>query len=402
LKKLLLIFLTLGISVTAISAQDWLKLSRLKVPWFSYKNGLGITTPDSLFSINFRFRVQSRVGYTSVSDKDMKPKEFDFRVRRIRMRIGGFIYTPRLTYNIQLSFSRADMDWDVSQVPNVLRDAMIAYEIPQGFTFAIGQGKLPGNRQRVVSSGEQQFTDRSIVNNALTLDRDFGVFINYGNHFKNFHFLLKTAITSGEGRNVITSDKGLAYTARLELLPLGKFTDGGDYFEGDLLHEQKPKLAMAGTVHFNHLARRTQGQLGTMLYAPRSLFSVQADAVLKYRGFAFSSEYLYRSTDSAFTFNTDGARRYVYAGQGVNTQVSYCFKKPMFEIALRHSLLIPDKQLQTVENQKSEYAICLSKYIMKHRLKVQTDFTYHREYNSTKNVSNHNNFAWRFQVELGI
>lgn len=402
MKKLFLILLTISCAAAIAHSQDSLKLSRLKLPYFNYKNGLGITTPDSLFSINFRFRAQSRVGYVSASDKDMTPKEFDFRVRRLRMRIGGFIYTKRLTYNIQLSFSRADMDWDVSQVPNVLRDAMIAYEIPQGFTFAIGQGKLPGNRQRVISSGEQQFADRSIVNNVLTLDRDFGVFVNYENYFKNFYFIIKAAITSGEGRNIITSDKGLAYTARLELLPLGEFTDRGDYFEGDLLHEQKPKLSVAGTVHYNHLARRTQGQLGTMLYAPRNLFSVHADAVLKYRGFALSSEYLYRSTDSALTVSTEGAKRYVYVGQGINTQASYCFKKPMFEIALRHSLLIPDKQLRALENQKSEYAVCLSKYIMKHRLKVQTDFTYHREYNYTKDTNEHNNFGWRFQVELGI
>ncbi len=401
MKKNLLLLVFLSLVAIHVSAIDSVKIAKLKIPWFSYKNGLGITTPDSLFSLNFRFRVQSRVGYTSTTDKDMSPKEFDFRVRRIRMRIGGFIYTPRLTYNVQLSFSRADMDWDVSQVPNVLRDAMIAYEIPQGFTFAIGQGKLPGNRQRVISSGEQQFADRSIVNNALTLDRDFGIFINYTNHFKNFHYIIKTAISSGEGRNIITSDKGLAYTARLELLPLGQFTDRGDYFEGDLLREQKPKLAFCATVHYNHLARRTQGQLGTMLYAPRSLFSFHADALLKYKGFALSSEYLYRSTDSALTYNPDGALRYVYVGQGVNTQASYCFKK-LFEIALRHCFLVPNTQLGKLENQKSEYAVCLSKYIVKHKLKVQTDFTYHREHNNFKSVSDHNNFSWRFQIELGI
>jgi hypothetical protein len=383
------------------NAQDSLKVSKVKMPIFSFKNGLGITTPDSLFSLNFRFRIQSRVGYISKSDKDLTPEEFDFRVRRIRLRIGGFIYTPRLTYNVQLSFSRADMDWDVSQVPNVLRDAMIAYEIPQGFTFAIGQGKLPGNRQRVISSGELQFADRSIVNNALTLDRDFGVFVNYANHYKQFHFILKTAISSGEGRNILKSDKGLAYTARFEMLPLGTFTDRGDYFEGDLLHEPKPKLAFAATAHYNHLAARTQGQLGTYLYAPRSLFSVMADGVFKYKGWALSSEYLYRSTDSALTVNKEGAVRYVYAGMGSNTQFSYCFKK-MFEIAVRYSILLPNKQIYDREKQKSQYAICLSKYIMKHKLKVQTDFTYERQYDLSKKQNYHNDFQWRFQVELGI
>lgn len=241
-KKFLLLTVLVVCLTQLLPAQDSLKAPKPKAPLFSFKfgNGLGITTPDSLFSINFRFRVQSRVGYVSESDKDLTPEEFNFLVRRMRLRIGGFIYTPRLTYNVQLSFSRQDMDWDVSQVPNVLRDAMIAYETKQGLTFAIGQGKLPGNRQRVVSSGELQFADRSIVNAALTLDRDFGLFVTYAKNIKNFHFLIKTSLSSGEGRNYLKSDKGLAYTARLELLPLGKFTDKGDYFEGDLIREEKP------------------------------------------------------------------------------------------------------------------------------------------------------------------
>ncbi len=378
------------------------RLKKLKVPIFSYgRNGFGITTPDSLFSINFRFRVQSRVGYTSESDEDFSPKEFDFRVRRARLRIGGFLFTPRLTYNVQLSFSRADMDWDVSQVPNVLRDAMITYEMKNGLSFAIGQGKLPGNRQRVISSGEQQFTDRSMVNNALTLDRDFGVFISYKNNIKNFHFAIKTAISSGEGRNVLKTDKGLAYTGRLEILPLGKFTDNGDYFEGDLMREPKPKLAIGGTVHYNHLAIRTGGQLGTFLHAPRSLFSVHADLVFKWKGFAVSSEYLYRSTDNAYTYDSVGDKRYVYAGMGVNSQISYCFKK-QYEIAFRHSILIPDKQIISDENLKNDYAICFSKYFMKHRLKLQTDITYHTELDQIMNRYDGNNLQWRFQVELGI
>lgn len=396
---MILLFLA-GIAVMG-SAQDSIKVPKKKFPWFSFKNGIGIATPDSLFAMNFRFRVQSRLAYMSESDEDFTPKEFDFRVRRIRMRIGGFVLTPRLKYNIQLSFSRADMDWDVSQVPNVLRDAMITYETKQGFSFGIGQGKLPGNRQRVISSGDLQFPDRSIVNNALTIDRDFGAFIGFSNHIKNFHFAIKTAITSGEGRNVLKTDKGLAYTGRIEILPLGQFTDGGDYFEGDLAREPKPKLSLGGTVHYNHLALRTGGQLGTFLYAPRSLFTIHADIVFKWKGIAISSEYLYRSTDSAYTVNSTGDKRYVYAGQGVNTQVSYCFKK-MYEIAFRHTILIPDRQIWADENLKNEYALGFSKYFMKHRLKIQTDIIYHRERNLILDRNEKNNFQWRFQVELGI
>ena len=385
--------------------QDSIKSTKNIIPFINYKTGsgttgLGITTRDSVFQMIFRFRIQSRVGYLSESDTNFTPREFDFRIRRMRLRILGFLFTPRLKYMVQLSFSRADMDWDVSQVPNVLRDAMITYESKSGFTFGIGQGKLPGNRQRVISSADQQFPDRSIVNGALTIDRDAGIFINYANHIKNFHFVIKTAITTGEGRNVLKSDKGLAYTGRIEILPFGLFTNG-DLFEGDLEREPKPKLSIGGTASFNHLALRTGGQLGTYLYAPRSIFSVHADLVFKWKGLAISSEYLYRTTDSAYTFNGLGAYKYVYMGHGVNSQASYCFKN-MCEIAFRHSILIPNDQIIADENLKSEYGLCFTKYFIKHRLKVQTDFIYHRERDLILLRNESNSFQWRFQIELGI
>jgi hypothetical protein len=39
-----------------------------------------------------------------------------------------------------------------------------------------GQTKLPGNNQRVVSSGSLEFTDRTINNSRFNIDRDFGLF----------------------------------------------------------------------------------------------------------------------------------------------------------------------------------------------------------------------------------
>lgn len=399
MKKIItLIFILFNISV--IFGQEKPKLGEKLLT--QYKKGIGITTPDSMFSVNFRFRMQNRLGYISESETDLTPEEFDFRVRRLRLRFDGFIFTPRLIYNIQLSFSRADMDWDVSGVPNVLRDAALHYYVGKGFTLGLGQTKLPGNRQRVVSSGELQFADRSIVNNALTLDRDFGMFFTYAHTFKNqFNIKLKTAISTGEGRNVLKTDRGLGYTARLELLPLGEFTDKGDYFEGDLAREPKPKLAICGGFHFNDRAMRTGGQLGKELYAQRAIYWYEADMVFKYKGFALSSEFIRRTSDSAVTTNGKKDIRYIYIGNGINTQFSYCTKK-MWEIAFRHSFLSPGKDIRRYESQKNEYGICLSKYIMKHRLKVQTDLTYRRDRDMLANSNKHNSFQFRFQIELGI
>ena len=134
------------------------------------------------------------------------------RVRRLRLRFDGFIYTPRLTYLIQLAFTRADMDYDDTGFPNIIRDAMIIYAVTDHFSVGVGQTKLPGNRQRVNSSGDLQFADRSIVNSTFNIDRDFGVQLYYNNNLQGLHYVLRGAISSGEGRNIVSSDRGLAYT----------------------------------------------------------------------------------------------------------------------------------------------------------------------------------------------
>lgn len=367
----------------------------------SFKNGIQFATSDTSFALTLRFRAQTRMGYLFESESDFSPKEFDFRVRRLRLRLDGFMLNPRFTYQIQLSFSRADQDWDVSNVPNVLRDAMIWYQMKNGLSVGLGQGKLPGNRQRVISSGEQQFADRSIVNNALTLDRDVGLFANYIFDNEGFAFRVKTAVTAGEGRNALPSDRGLAYTGRLELLPLGPFSEKNDYSEGDLLREPRPKISVAATVHHNTRAMRTGGELGPFLYEPRDLSSLHVDLLFKCKGWAFSSEYLRRESDDPKTFNSNQNLRYVYAGQGINTQLSYCTRS-MWELALRHSHLLPQRDLEDVELQKTQYAICLGKYLNKHKVKAQTDFTWELQRDLLTRTSAGGRFQWRFQVELGI
>lgn len=366
---------------------------------FNTRNGLGFVAVDSSFGLNMRFRIQSRFGYTSVSDEDLEPESFDIRVRRCRLRFDGFVFNPRLTYNLQLSFTRADMDWDNSQVPNVLRDAMVNYRVSKHLSIGIGQGKLPGNRQRVISSGAQQFVDRSIVNAALNLDRDVGLFANWQGNQGNLHYILKTAITAGEGRNPNETDKGLAYSARLEVLPLGRFTDDGDYFEGDLVREQKPKVSLAGVIHWNNDAIRTQGQLGKSLYSPRDLFAWQADALLKYKGIALSTECLYRSTDSSVTVSPEDTSkiRYVVSGWGINTQLSYCFES-QWELALRHTHLEPDRSISAFEDPRTQIAVGITRYLSRHKVKLQSDITF--ELPGGKDIPGF--YQVRFQVEIGI
>ena len=403
-----------GLALLSASIGMAVAQNPVKPPVFQSTNGIGLVMADSSFGINFRFRMQNRFGFMSNEDDPLSPKEFDMRVRRLRMRFDGFMLDPRLTWNLQLSFTRGDQDWDNSLVPNILRDAMVHYKMTKNFTLSMGLGKLPGNRQRVVSSGELQFVDRSIVNAALTLDRDFGITGTYTAHIGKSQLVAKAVLSSGEGRGVTTSkefsntsvtDQGLAYTGRLEFLPFGSFTSRGDYFEGDLLRESKPKLSLAATLHHNERAIRRGGQLGVLLFAPRSFNALHADLVFKYKGFAYTAEYLNRTMsgkDSAIT-RKGSETSWVYTGAGMNHQLSYCFKS-RWEIAARLSDLKPDRQIWSTKDgfNQRQYALGVSKYLNRHRVKCQTDLTWYQHFNPVTGVKNKDSYVCRFQVELGI
>src|SRR5690349_2399738 len=362
-------------------------------PYFTYGKGLGMITPDSSYSLNIRFRIQNRAAFETVSEKDFTISEVEARVRRLRLRFDGFVISPKLTYLLQLSFSRGDMDYESLGFPNVVRDAYIQYAFTHHFSVGFGQTKLPGNRQRVNSSGDLQFVDRSIVNATYNIDRDFGVQFQH----KTKHIVLKGAISTGEGRNITLSDNGLAYTGRVEFLPFGAFTNNGDYFEGDLAREKKPKVSIGVSYSMNQKAVRTGGQLGTMLHSAADIETQFIDFLYKYNGWSFASEFVKRLSPTPVTTNTAGDVRYVYVGNGMNYQGGYIFKNN-YEITARHSAVTPGAEIETLEHKKQHYTIGLNMDLKGHRVKLQNSETLERVHKATLAQS----WIYTFQIELGI
>lgn len=367
-----------------------------------FRKGIGFNSPDGSFGLNMRTRMQNRLVFNLRDDFSIE--DIEARVSRLRLRFDGYIKSKKLTYYLQLSFSRGDQDWDNTQVPNVVRDAMVYYHFNERFYIGFGQGKLPGNRQRIVSSGQQQFFDRSVVNANFTLDRDFGLFAYYSQDLAKMHIRLKGAISTGEGRNQLKTDQGLMYTARFELLPLGIFTGDGDFSEGDLEHEKTPKVALAAGYAFNHKARRSRGTTGLPLFESRDLKSFFADALVKYKGWALSTEFISRNVNkSPLTYKqTDSATmEYVMVGRGHNTQLSYCFHN-FWEIAARYAVSTPEQEITDFARKDEYYLIGVNKYVKRHLTKFQLFTGYRMQSALSEAVTSKNNFIVVFQVELGI
>lgn len=364
--------------------------------------GIQYMSDDSLFYTNFRFRMQNRLRYSNVLD-DLSNDVWEARIRRLRMRMDGFIYTRRISYSFQLAFTRGDQDFDDTGVPNIVRDAVMFYNFSDDFYVSFGQHKLPGNRQRVNSSGSLQFAERSLVNAAFNIDRDFAVMLHLNKKIGDMPIHGKAAVSTGEGRVVNTTDNGLAYTGRLEFLPLGDFTNDGDYSEGDLEAEETPKLSVGGGYSYNDNTTRVNGQTGKFVQRPFTLKTAYVDALFKYLGWAYAVEYMQRDTDNPMnvTDDDDAQTVYTYKGWGVNQQLSYLLNDG-YEIATRYTYMKPHNDISAFEKQTEVIELGLTKYLKAHRLKFQINANYNLRDGMFSNQLKQNAWGATFQVELGI
>lgn len=394
------IFTQAQVTIEQTKHDNDIKLSAL--PYYSFGKGVGITSPDSLYQLNIRFRMQNRVTYI---ENDGENGAYDGQIRRLRLRFDGYVGNPKFLYAIQLSFAPGDVgEIREGENINIIRDAVVFYRPNKHWNIGFGQTKLPGNRQRVNSSGGLQLTDRTINNAKFTIDRDFGFQVHNMNEFKDkFSYNLKGALSTGEGRNVTgKADDGIAVTGKVELFPLGAFAKDGTYFEGDVIREKKPKLMISGAFQQNNHARRTQGQLGNDLFEQRTMKSVLLDAMFKYNGWAAMTSFMSRTTnDNAVTINPDDITEsnYAFIGNGFDYQLSYNTKKN-YEFIGRYSLQNVGSDIETLAPQVKQYSFGVTKYIWEHTFKLQAEVNYDTlEYFS--GVSK-NNWYLRFQVEIGI
>lgn len=364
-------------------------------------DGIGFSK-DSLFLLNLRFRMQNRAAFNTVGGDDLNIRSVEARIRRMRLRMDGFLLSPRLSYYIQLSFSKADQDLEEQNIPQPLRDGILYYTFNKNFYMGFGQSKLPANRERVISSGNLQFAERSIANAIFNIDRDFGLFGYYSGKMGNKAIInWKNVISSGEGRNASTIDNRLAYTTRIEVLPFGKFKNTGDYSMGDTDREPLPKLAVAATYHRNNGAVREYGTRGAFLQSPRDLQGIFADFIFKYQGFSTLVEYMSRQVDNPVIVDDGTRRQYVYTGQGWNAQSSYLMQN-MWEVATRYTIVAPSAKISAFEATREVLGVGTTKYLNGHRVKLQSNIEYVVRSGNYSLANNGNRWGLIMQVEFGI
>ena len=214
-----------------------------------YRGGLRIEATNGKFGARLRWRAQMR--YTGLTSEDIAgeddglEEEQGFRIQRARFKIDGHAYTPWLLYYLELSLARP---------------AMLTFQFDlapkESFGVRLGQYKAVYNRERLDSSGAQQFADRSIVNSPFTVDRQQGAtFMGrlFSGSLADMNYAC--AIFTGTGRGgSLEGDRRPMFVGRLQWNFLGRLLP---FSQSDLARRAEPagSLAIAGMSNIGQFTR---------------------------------------------------------------------------------------------------------------------------------------------------
>lgn len=373
---------------------------------------LEFVNSDQTLQVKMGFRFQNLLTVEESTGQFFSDPTVNALVRRARLKFDGYLLDTNFTFKFEMGMSNRDIgarnDFEqVNSSSRLILDAVAKYKVLPGMELWFGQTKLPGNRERVVSSNDLQFVDRSLLNSAFNIDRDMGFQVRYQRRMNSgIIYGLIGSVSMGEGRNItIGNQGGLDYTGRIELLPLGAFAKKGDYFESDLSREKNHKLALGATFDYNDNASRQRGQLGkytmdtsgNVYYTDlRTLFF---DIHYKYRGISVLFEYADKISTKGMKpgenqMLVDPATRFLTGNAG-NIQVGYLFANNT-EIATRFTMTRPDND-QSAVSETNEYTLGFSKFLIGHKLKIQTDMSLTDRFDLADPV-----LRYRFQVEFGF
>lgn len=379
--KKALIFCSLFLTTELATAQNTAVLDRDNGLNFSFNNG------DYLFQMGGF--IQPTYRYQRVANSD--PAHF-FSAKRSFFRLAGNAKQEKVSFLIQTNFSDA----------RPLFDAWVAYHPSEQLTISFGQKQtFVNNREMLFREDRLQFTERSLLSETLSrTGREFGLFVE-GRYGNNFGIAPMLAISSGDGRNSFGADSrdtdfgGLKYGGRLDLYPLGYFTEGNDRYSSDLKREKTLKLVVGsafsvnrgstdavGEGHGNFLLYNKNGEVQLPNY--RQLY---IDLLAKYRGFSLLLEFGNASATGLTENYTDAAAVQLIApqqissllhlGNSINAQLGYVTPSG-YSADLRFSNASPEFASYTNSLlQKTEsYSVGLTKYVKEHNLKIQTTFSY--------------------------
>ena len=353
--------------------------------------GFKLATRDGNWETNLQWRAQLR--YTNPDRSDPRQlssfggeDQSNFEARRLRMKIGGHGFKPWLKYyfEVDLQPSRDDDD-DGSDSSARVIDYRIDFAKWDPLAFRVGQWKIDLNRERVDSSGRQQFVERSIVNRQFTIDRQLGAQVK-GHLFKNTAADMRywAGIFNGEGRSINNNGNSHMYMGRLQWNFLGRDLK---WRQTDVEYTDLPtgSFAIAGATNKGTCTRWSSSGCGNLDGftrpgdADQDQFKIDQyvqELAFKYRGFSFQQEY-HRKDIEDRVLDTDSELTGFYA------QTGYFFNNlipswpSQLELAARYAYVEePNAVDRSFDNEREEYTLGANWFFRGHNNKITMDYSH--------------------------
>ncbi|MGB1885105.1 MAG: OprO/OprP family phosphate-selective porin [Gammaproteobacteria bacterium] len=355
------------------------------------KKGFRLESKDGNWQTNLQWRAQLR--YTNPFSGDPRQlASFDsedtstFEARRLRMKIGGHGYRPWLGYyfEVDLQPSRDVDDGSPSSSTRVI-DWRITADKWDWAALRVGQWKIDYNRERVDSSGRQQFVERSIVNRIFTIDRQVGVQLR-GRLFKGTPADMRywAGVFTGEGRGVKNNDENMMYMGRLQWNFLGRDLK---WRQTDVEYTEKPtgSLAFAAATNKGSCTRWSSSGCGNLDgytrpgSATRGQFQVEQmvqEFAFKWRGFSVQEEFHWKTVEDSVA-GTKNDFRGAYAQAGYFFHNLFPFVPAPLELAFRYAFVEePNRFDRAQDNEREEFTLGANWFIAGHNNKFTLDYSH--------------------------
>ncbi|MDH5700918.1 MAG: OprO/OprP family phosphate-selective porin [Nitrospirota bacterium] len=362
------------------------------------RKGFELKSKDGKFATQLQWRFQGRWSYPDRVDEEgiadyFNQSESTFELRRVRMKIGGHGYQPWIKYYFEVDL-QSTSDSGGSPGDTRLIDWRIMLERFKFLSLQVGQWKVDYNRERRDSSGNQQFVERSIVNNAFSIDRQVGAML-YG-HLAPGTLLdsrYYAGVFTGSGRGEANDDDNMMWFGRFQWNFLGRDLK---WTQSDVEYHEQPtaSVALAGYTNIGKCTRWSSSgcvRLGSLnsaglAYTNDSLATngqfrvdgMMEEFALKWRGLSIQHEYHWKQVkDSSFAEGAPGNKTNL---MGSYSQIGYfphylipAVPKPL-EVAFRYGFVDPN--VSAKNDTLQEFTAAINWFFAGHKNKLTLDGTW--------------------------
>ena len=340
---------------------------------FSYgKQGLQFDDGTGNNFVWFGARVQTRWANTRVTQDELPgvpvPESSEIGLNRGRLKLGGHLLRPAFTFYSEYDF-----------VDSRLLDLRATYKFSDRLSIRIGQWKSEFNRERIDSSGKQQFVERSVVTPWFTIDRQQAIMASgrlgkdtRGDTSYWFGWL------SGAGRGGDTSGADGLWMARAQWNFQGRVLG---FSQSAIARPDKPTgsvalAAVTGKSAYTAFSSKGGGQLPGFVDGESDQYrleQVMLETAYQHRGFSWQQELHWKSVEDRL----GGEKRRLlggYAQAGMFfSEIYESFPEPL-EFALRYARVDPDNNVSS--DTEKEYTLASNWFFNGHRNKLTLDLSH--------------------------